>query len=442
MPKGFHSSGNDSNPFPRFNPPDMPRDLFPGASNGEYGAPPEFLPVLDRGDGAHVWDTTGQEWIDFTMAWGSALVGHAHPRVVEAATRQASSGINFAAVNRRAVELADRLHSLAPFLQRLRFVASGTEATMMCLRVAAAATGRSKVLKFTGAYHGQHPVGVAAMLRGNGPDGRSADDAGTGADWISSRVLAAPFNDLPATENLIARHAQELAAVIVEPVHRCLAPAAGFLEGLRAITRHHGIVLIFDEVVTGFRLAPGGAAQFFGVQPDLAAYGKALGGGFPIGAYGGAEALMEVVNEARIDDPSYLWSASTTGGNPVSCAAALATLDILCAPGVHDHLHRLGSKFREILASVLHAECETAQVLGIGPLAQIAFAAEPIRDHAGWQRADRKRSRAVMLELLKSHVFLNPMGTKLYLSLAHDDAILGQFAECLAQALRATRPAR
>ena len=426
--------------FPVSIPPDMSRDLFPGASNGEYGAPAELLPVLDRGAGARVWDTLGQPWIDYTMAWGSALVGHAHPAVTEAASRQATSGINFAAVNRRAVDLADRLHTLAPFLERLRFVASGTEATLMCLRVAAAATGRPKVLKFAGAYHGQHPVGVAAMLRGTAPDGSSADPSGTGADWISSRVLAAPFNDLPATEALIRHHAHELAAVIVEPVHRCLAPRPGFLEGLRELTRRHGIVLIFDEVVTGFRLAPGGAAEYFGVRPDLAAYGKALGGGFPIGAYGGSEAIMEVVNESRLEDPSYLWSASTTGGNPVSCAAALATLDVLCAPGVHDHLHALGAKFREILASVLRQQEETAQVLGLGPLAQIAFAAEPIHDHTGWQRADRRRSRALMLELLRSRVFLNPMGTKLYLSLAHDDALLSEFADRLAQALRATRP--
>ncbi|MBL9126112.1 MAG: aminotransferase class III-fold pyridoxal phosphate-dependent enzyme [Verrucomicrobiales bacterium] len=418
----------------------MSRDLFPGASNGEYGAPPELLPVIERGNGARVWDPAGQPWSDYTRAWGSALVGHAHPAVTEAAARQAPHGINFAAVNRRAVELADRLHELAPFLERIRFVASGTEATLMCLRVAAAATGRPKVLKFAGAYHGQHPVGVAAMLRGTGPDGTSADPSGAGADWVSSRVLAAPFNDLASTEALIRSHARELAAVIVEPVHRCLAPVPGFLEGLRALTRELGIVLIFDEVVTGFRLAPGGAAEYFGVRPDLAAYGKALGGGFPIGAYGGSAALMEVVNEARLEDPSYLWSASTTGGNPVSCAAALAAIRVLCAPGVHDHLHALGRKFREILASVLRDTRETAQVLGLGPLAQIAFAAEPIRDHAGWQRADRRRSRAVMLELLESKVFLNPMGTKLYLSLAHDDGLLAEFAERLALALRATRP--
>jgi len=417
----------------------MPRDLFPGASNGEYGAPPELLPVLDRGLGPRVWDTDGNAWIDFTMAWGSALVGHAHPHVIEAASRQAAHGANFASVNRRAVELADRLHTLAPFLQRIRFVASGTEATLMCLRVAAAATGRPKVLKFSGAYHGQHPVGVAAMLRGTAPDGSSADPSGTGADWISSRVVAAPFNDLPATEDLIRRHAHELAAVIVEPIHRCLPPKPGFLQGLRDLTRRHGIVLIFDEVVTGFRLAPGGAAAWFGVQPDLAAYGKALGGGFPIGAFGGSADIMEVVNEARLDHPSYLWSASTTGGNPVSCAAALATLDTLCAPGVHDALHALGNRFRNLLASTLRQEQETAQVLGLGPLAQIAFTDQPIHDHAGWQRADRRRSRAVMLELLKTRVFLNPMGTKLYLSIAHDHAVLDEFAERLAAALRATR---
>src|SRR5579872_3311365 len=219
---------------------------FPAGSNGEYGIPPELVPVLDRGQGCRVWDTEGREFLDMTMAWGAALVGHAHPKVLEAATKQARLGANFASVNRRSVELAEKIQSLSPCAERIRFVASGTEATLLCLRVAQAATGRPKVLKFEGAYHGQHPVGVAGMLGGKAVSLPEADASGTGAAWVERDVLVAPFNDLLATQNIIHAHAGDLAAVIVEPLHRCITPAAGFLEGLRTITRRLGIVLIFD----------------------------------------------------------------------------------------------------------------------------------------------------------------------------------------------------
>ena len=223
--------------------------------------------------------------------------------------------------------------------------------------------------------------------------------------------------------------------VIVEPLHRCLPPLPGFLDGLRALTRKHGIVLIFDETVTGFRLALGGAQQRYGVVPDLAAYGKALGGGFPIGACVGRSDLMDHVDEHRVDQPGYVWSASTAGGNPVSCAAALATLDVLSEPGTYDLLNARGTRFRLLLKEVLEAAGSTVQVLGDGPLAQVAFSAQPIVDHRGWLAADRARGRALMLALVRAGVFLNPMGTKLYLSLAHDDAALNEFAELLGRAV-------
>jgi len=260
---------------------------FPAGSNGEYGIPAELVPVLLRGHGCRIWDTDEREFLDMTMAWGAALVGHAHPKIVEAAARQARDGANFAAVNARAVELAERIQSLSPCAERIRFVASGTEATMLCLRIAQAATGRPKVLKFEGAYHGQHPIGVTSMLNGKPTVPPESDPSGAGAAWVERDVLTAPFNDLATTGRIISEHASELAAVIVEPLHRCIAPVIGFLAGLRTATQRHGVVLIFDEVVTGFRLALGGAQEYYGVTPDLVAYGKALGGGFPIGAYGG-----------------------------------------------------------------------------------------------------------------------------------------------------------
>ncbi|MSU63221.1 MAG: aminotransferase class III-fold pyridoxal phosphate-dependent enzyme [Pedosphaera sp.] len=413
--------------------------VFPAGSNGEFGIPPELVPVLQRGAGCRVWDTEGREFLDFTMAWGSALVGHAHPKVVEAATRAAIDGVNYAAVNRRSVELAERIQALSPCVERIRFVASGTEATMLCLRVAQAATGRPKVLRFEGAYHGQHPVGVAGMIQGRPRSLPSCDPSGAGAAWVERDVLVAPFNDLAVTKRIIGNHATDLAAVIVEPLHRCLTPRPGFLEGLRELTRRHGIVLIFDEVVTGFRLAPGGAQEYYGVIPDLVAYGKALGGGFPIGAYGGRAEIMEVVNEHRLPGPNYAWSASTTGGNPVSCAAAIATLDILSVPGTHKHLHGLGQGLRQRMAAVVRGSGVAAQILGDGPLAQVAFSAEPVVDQESWLKSDRARGRRLMLELLRRGVFLNPMGTKLYLSLAHTEAELDEFAEKFSTALQASQ---
>jgi glutamate-1-semialdehyde 2,1-aminomutase len=416
--------------------------LFPAGSNGEYGIPAELVPVIERGEGFRVWDADGREFLDMTMAWGAALVGHAHPKVIEAASRQAAFGANFAAVNSRAVELAERIAAISPCVERIRFVASGTEATMLCLRVAHAATGRPKVLKFEGAYHGQHPVGVASMINGRPSALPASDPSGAGASWVERDVLVAPYNDLDTTERILSEHAQELSAVIVEPLHRCIAPKAGFLQGLREVTKRLGVVLVFDEVVTGFRLALGGAQEFYGVSPDLVAYGKALGGGFALGAYGGRADLMEVVSEHRLPGPRYAWSASTAGGNPVSCAAALATLELLSEPGTHARLHAAGKLLRQRLGDALAGAGEAGQVLGDGPLAQVAFSANPVTDQRSWLVSDRARGRIVMLELLRRGVFLNPMGTKLYLSLAHTESVIEEFAKRFSAALEATRPAK
>lgn len=411
---------------------------FSAGSNGEYGLPTDLIPVIQRGQGCRVWDTAGRAYLDMTMAWGAALVGHAHPRVIEAACRQAPDGANFAALNRRALELAERLASIRPDLQRIRLVASGTEATLLALRIARTYTGRPKVLKFDGAYHGQHPVGVASMV-GSAPL-PAADATGTGAPWVERDVLVAPFNDLATTDRILADHADTLAAVIVEPLHRCLPPEPGFLPGLRQATSRRGIVLVFDEVVTGFRLALGGAAEYFGVTPDLTAFGKALGGGFPIGACGGRADLMDVVDEHRYGQPDYTWSASTAGGNPVSSAAALATLEVLSEPGVYPHLHTLGNRLRETLRTALAHAGRPVQVLGAGPLAQFAFSAQPVRNQQDWLASDRAAARRILCELVRRGVFLNPMGTKLYLSLAHDEAALGELGERLVEALAVLAP--
>jgi glutamate-1-semialdehyde 2,1-aminomutase len=371
-----------------------------------------------------------------TMAWGAALVGHAHPQVVEAAAVQAEKGANFAAVNSRSLELAERLVGILPCAEQVRFVTSGTEATMLCLRIAHAATGRRRVLKFSGAYHGQHSIGVAGMLRGAGADGVEADLHGCADPGLEGRVLVAPFNDLEGTRSVFERFGNEVAAVLVEPLHRCLAPVPGFLAGVRELASRHGVVLIFDETVTGFRLGLSGAQGRYGVVPDLAAFGKALGGGFPLGAYAGSAELMRYVDEHGVGDAGYVWSASTAGGNPVSCAAALATLDVLSEEGVYDRLFAMGNRLRELLARVMGDAGEVVQTLGEGPLAQVAFSGEPVTTHRGWMASDRARGRALMLALVREGVFLNPMGTKLYLSIAHGEGDLVELGEKLEKAVR------
>lgn len=394
--------------------------IFPAASNGEFNLPPELSLVIAEGRGCELKDTTGKHYVDFSMGWGSSLVGHAHPEVVAAVTRQARLGSNFAYVTASSLELAEEIRNLSPACRHIRFCASGTEATMYCQRIARAYTGRPKILKFEGAYHGANEIGVTSlfphrMLEFPRPDPSSAGIPG----GALGDILIAPYNDHVAAARIISEYRTELAAVIVEPLQRCTPPRPKFLPNLRELCSENDVLLIFDEVVTGFRLAYGGAQEYYGVIPDLVAYGKALGGGYPIGAFGGAENIMEIVREDRSGEPNYVWVASTLGGNPVSAAAALAALSVFRQPGTYARLHELGAYFRNGLADILSAKGIEAQVIGDGPLAQVVFSDEPVFDYRSTRRGDRELGRALMLKLFSRGIFLNPMGTKLYLSIAH-----------------------
>ena len=413
--------------------------VFPAGSNGEFDLPPELSMVISRGEGCTLWDSAGQQFFDFSMGWGSVLVGHARPEVVRAVTRQAPGGSNFAYVTEQSLALAEELVRLSPACEQVRFCASGTEATMYCQRLARAYTGRPKILKFEGAYHGANEVGVTSLFPRDPPAFPQPDPTSGGiAHMVERDILVAPFNDLDRTRAILAEHGREVAAVIVEPLQRCTSPAPGFLDGLRAATREAGVLLIFDEVVTGFRLAYGGAQEYYGVVPDLVAYGKALGGGYPIGVFGGTQAIMDSVREDRMGDPLYVWVASTLGGNPVSMVAAGAALEVFRAPGTYERLHALGDYLRAGMRRVLDARAVTGQIIGDGPLAQVVFSGAPVRDYRDTLRADRAMGRAVMLGLFRRGIFLNPMGTKLYLSVAHDeatcDAFLDRFDGALAEA--------
>lgn len=408
--------------------------VFPAGSNGEFNLPPDLVRVIESGLGCRLHDVEGRELLDFSMGWGSVLPGHACPEVAGAVVARAGLGTNFSYPNVESLKLAEELVRLSPACERVRFCASGTEATMYCLRLARAWRKRTGVLKFEGAYHGSNDEGTVSLF----PSGRAAfpTPEPSSAGVHSGHVLVAPYNDADAMEALLAEHADLLGAVIIEPLHRCLAPRPGFLRRVREACDAHGVPLVFDEVVTGFRLAYGGAQQRYGVVPDLVAYGKALGGGLPIGAFGGRAEIMDQVREDRAGDEGYVWMASTLGGNPVSCAAANAALSVYRKPGTYERLDMLGEAFREGLRRVLRDTGHVGQVIGDGPLGQIVFSDKPVYDYRSTIAGDRAKARAMMLGLFRRDVFINPMGTKLYLSLAHDEQACAEFLARLTGVLR------
>jgi glutamate-1-semialdehyde 2,1-aminomutase len=417
--------------------------VFPAGSNGEFNLPPELSIVISQGKGSELRDTNGASYLDFSMGWGSVLVGHARPEVTDAVVRQAALGANFAYVNENSLALAEEICRLSPACERVRFCASGTEATMYCQRLARAYTGRRKILKFEGAYHGANEVGVTSLFPDRLLAFPQADPSSAGIPpAVVDDILVAPYNDIAAATQFISEHAGQLAAVIVEPLQRCTPPREGFLESLRTTCDDYDVPLIFDEVVTGFRLAYGGAQEYYGVIPDLVAYGKALGGVYPIGAFGGRANIMDLVREDRLGEPGYVWVASTLGGNPISTAAARAALGVFSEPDCYQRLHDLGRYLRKGLARVLEEHQETAQVIGDGPLAQVVFSADPVFDYRSTKRGDGDKGRSLMLALFRRKVFLNPMGTKLYLSVAHTQSICDLFLERFADALQALKTNR
>ncbi len=411
-------------------------EVFPaGISNGEYGLPASDIVVMARGEGCRLWDSDGNEWLDMSMGWGSVLVGHARPEVVEAVVRQAPLGSNFAYLNEHALALADEVVRLSPAAQRVRFCASGTEATMYCQRLARGFTGKPKILKFEGAYHGANEAGVTSLFASGTVNFPTPELTSAGTPAAAEHLLVAPYNDIEAFRSILAEHKDVIAAVLMEPLQRCTPPKPGYLAAVRAACDEFGVLLIFDEVVTGFRLAYGGAQEYYGVVPDLVAYGKALGGGSPIGAFGGRADIMEMVAEDRIGGKDYVWMASTLGGNPISTAAAGAALAVFRTPGTYEKLRALGEELRAGLRRALDDRGLVGQVIGDGPLAQVVFSPDPVFDYRSTKKGDSTKGRAVMLSLFRQRIFLNPMGTKLYLSLAHDSTAVGEFLARLGRAL-------
>jgi glutamate-1-semialdehyde 2,1-aminomutase len=352
------------------------------------------------------------------------IVGHCHPQVTAALEEQIARGTQFYTLTEPAIELCELLVAAIPCAERVKLVSSGAEATFQALRVARAATGRTRVMKFAGAYHGHHDYAMyGSGLATAGIPGVVADAVVTGT-----------YNDADSATALIERHRGDLAAVIVEPVQRNTSPRAGFLEALREATSAHGVVLIFDELVTGFRVAWGGGQERFGVTPDLATYGKAIGGGLPVAAVAGREELMRHVDPRRSAAADYVYASGTLNGNPLGAAAGLATLKVLGAPGVFARLEAISERLRDGLRAAAAAADFPVQVVGEGAMAAVLFADGDPLDPATAARSDAARRRRTEIELVRRGFLVN-LPAKLYISTEHDEAQVDATAAAFGQAL-------
>ena len=390
--------------------------VLPGGTFGNFAAEV----VIREGKGGRVWDENGTEYIDYLLGSGPMLVGHAHPEVTEAAQAQIAKGTTFFANNRLGIELAEAIIEAVPCAEQVRFVSSGTEADLYAMRAARAFTRRDKILKFEGGYHGMSDyslMSLAPKRSGNFP-APVPDSAGIPKS-VRDDMIIAPFNDAEVVEGLVKEHRDELAGVIVEPFQRIIPPAPGFLAKLRKITAENGVPLIFDEVVTGFRLAYGGAQEYYGVVPDLCTLGKVIGGGFPLAAIAGREEIMAHFDKNKVGDENFLVQIGTLSGNPVAAAAGLATMAILKRPGAYERIHATGRELMGALGDLLKRAGIAAQVTGEPPLFDVVFTDETIRDYRSTLSGDTdlmRRFNALLRErgILKGE-------SKYYISLAHTD---------------------
>ena len=386
-----------------------------------------------RAEGARFWDEDGRAFIDYVGSWGPMILGHAQPAVVEAVRAAAGRGTSYGAPCAAEVELAERITKLMPAVERVRFVSSGTEATMSALRVARGFTGRRKILKFDGCYHGHADsllVAAGSGVATLGIPGSPGVPEGTVAD-----TLVAPFNDVAALEAAFREHGRELAAVIVEPVcgnMGTVAPRTGYLEALRELTRRSGTVLIFDEVMTGFRLALGGAQQLYGIRPDMTCLGKIMGGGLPAAAYGGRVDIMATVAP---DGPVY--QAGTLSGNPLAMAAGAKVLELLAQPGVYATLEARSARLEEGLKRAARDAGTTVTVNRVGSMITVFFCAGPVTDYTTAKQSDTKRFARFFHAMLARGVYLPPAQFEAaFVSLAHGEAEIDETLAAAAAAFR------
>lgn len=395
------------------------------------GGQPVFI---ERGQGARIYDVDGNSYLDYVLSWGPLVLGHTHPTVVEAIKAVAERGTSFGAPTERETELAKLVKAAYPSMDLVRFVNSGTEATMSAIRVARAYTKRDKVIKFNGCYHG-HNDGLLVKAGSGALTFGVPDSPGVPND-IAGYTLSLPFNSPEALEEVFHRFGEQIAAVILEPVvgnMGLVMPKDGYLRGLRRLTEKYGTVLIFDEVMTGFRVAYGGAQARFGITPDLTCLGKVIGGGLPVGAYGGKGQIMELIAPAG---PVY--QAGTLSGNPLAIAAGIATLKQISKPGVYDELEKKTGRLVQGLRRAAASAGRGWQAAGIGSMFGLYFTEEPVVDFETAVKSDTKRFGAYFRRMLELGVYLAPSQFEAgFLSIVHTDDDIDHTVEAAHEAMKA-----
>ena len=392
---------------------------MPGGSGGNTSFPAELKFLAREGRGGRIWDVSGNEYVDWLMGSGPMVLGHAHPAVTEAVMEAVSQGSTFFTINEKAVLLAEQLCQAVPCAEKVRFTTSGTDACFQCMRAARAFTQREKILKFEGGFHGTSDYAMMSVTPTTAEEYPQAVASSGGIPAaIKDLMLVAPFNDLETTTAIIESHQQELAAVIVEPLQRIIAPQPGFLQGLRELTAKHSIPLIFDEVVTGFRLAYGGAQEYYGVTPDLCSVGKIMGGGYPLAAAMGRDDIMSVYDQGLAASDTYVNQIGTLNGDPIGCAAGLATLAELRKEGTYQRLYAIGQQVRQGLQEVCREEGIAVQSCGEDPIFDVVFSDRPVRNYRDGLAGDTGMMSRFNAGLLARGV-LKSWPQKFYPSLAH-----------------------
>ncbi|MEZ0236544.1 MAG: glutamate-1-semialdehyde 2,1-aminomutase [Methylophilaceae bacterium] len=410
--------------------------LIPGGVNSpvrafrSVGGTPVFF---QRGKGAYVWDEDGKDYVDYVGSWGPMILGHAHPVVIEAVKQAAENSLSFGAPTARELDMAELLIKLVPSMEQVRLVSSGTEATMSAIRLARGFTGRSKIVKFEGCYHGHADALLVKAGSGALTFGQPSS-AGVPPE-VAAHTLTLSYNDIAGVEALFDQIGNEIACIIVEPIAgnmNLIAPAPGFLEALRAQCTRHGAVLIFDEVMTGFRVALGGAQALYGITPDLTTLGKVIGGGLPVGAFGGRADIMQCLAPVG---PVY--QAGTLSGNPVAVAAGLATLQLVQEPGFYERLTARTRQFVDGLSAVAKEQGVTFSAQSVGGMFGVYFSEKCPTSYAEAMQSDKEAFNRFFHHMLDEGVYLAPSAFEAgFVSAAHGDA---EIEKTLAAARKAFR---
>ncbi len=412
------------------------QQVLPGGVNSPVrafravGGEPVFIASAS---GPYLYDVDGNRYLDYVQSWGPMILGHAHPAVVDAVVQASKRGFSFGAPTAAESELAKLVIESVPSIEMVRFVNSGTEATMSALRLARAYTGRHKIIKFSGCYHGH--ADMLLVQAGSGVATMGLPDSPGVPPEATSNTLIAPYNDSAAVEQLFHSYPQEIAAIIVEPVAANMGlvpPLPGFLEALRSLTSQYGALLIFDEVMTGFRIAMGGMQERVGIRPDLTCLGKIIGGGLPVGAYGGRQEIME-----QVAPVGSMYQAGTLSGNPLAMAAGIATLIELQKPGRYEELERKGQLLSDGIMQVIHEMGGAVQFVRIGAMFCLFFTAQPVIDYASAKTSDTARFAHFFWSMLAQGVYLPPSQFETcFISLALDDEMIEETVNAARVALR------